>query len=77
MNETHARYSSHPATTPNAMNDITGTSRNTDTNGDAAVEPHAFGKFSATMPNGAITRICPTILRQPDRPRLRWRRNFM
>ena len=64
-------------TGPSAMKESTGTSRNTEMYADAGVWFQAFGKFSATMPNGTATRIWPTTLRQPLSPRLRWRRTFM
>ena len=59
------------------MKDSSGTSRKTETYGDAGVCPAAFGKFSETIAHGTTTMTCPMILRHPVSPRLRWRCTFM
>ena len=59
------------------MNESVGMSRKKEMYAEPGVSPYAFGKFSAMIPNGTATATWPTILRQPDRPRLRCWRTFM
>ena len=64
-------------TAPSAVSESIGMSRKKEMYGEAGVSPTLLGKFSARMPNGTATITWPTILRQPDRPRLRCWRTFM
>src|SRR5690606_7329535 len=77
MTEIQIRYRIHPSTAPKANRFNQEMSRKRETNPLAGYWPSEFGKFSATTPNGISTASCPTILRQPDSPRLRWLRTFM